>query len=110
MDRLIVRVLAIILGVMALVVAIQRAQVKRLQHRIETLDQQARYATEIATMYLQADSVARVTIERERQRTADLQHTLDSLTTLLRHAPPRPARPVTATGLRDAILRAAGSH
>ena len=110
MDSVIVRVLAIVLGVMALAIVIQRAQVKRLQHRLELLKVEADHAATVAQLHLQADSVARVTIERERQRTADLQHTLDSLTTLLRHAPPRPARPVTATGLRDAILRAAGSR
>jgi predicted Holliday junction resolvase-like endonuclease len=110
MDSVIVRVGAIVLLVMALVVVVQRAQVKRLQHRLELLQQEVDHAAQVAALNLQADSVARATIERERERTADLQHTLDSLTTLLRHAPPRPARPVTAPALRDAILRAAGSR
>jgi len=110
MDSVIVRVLAIVLLLLGVVVAVQRVQVVRLQHRLELVAAERDHAAQVAALHLKADSVARATIERERLRTQHLQHLNDSLTNLLRHVPTRPpARPATATGLRDAILRAAGT-
>ncbi len=105
-----VRVLAIVLLLLGVVVAVQRVQVVRLRHRLDVVAAERDHAAQVAALHLKADSVARATIERERLSTQHLQHLNDSLTNLLSHVPTRPpARPATATGLRDAILRAAGT-
>jgi len=106
----ITRVLATVLLLLAVAVAVQRVQVVRLRHRLEVVATERDHAAQVAALHLRADSVARATIERERQRTAHLEHLNDSLTNLLSHVPRRPpARPANAPGLRDAILRAAGT-
>jgi Tfp pilus assembly protein PilX len=107
MDSLITRILIVVVLVLLAVVGLQRVQVLKQRHTIDTMQRERDADAAIIAAMQRADSAITTVIEDERRRAETLQHDLDSLTKQLhrKHAP-LPPRPVTAAGMRDAILRA----
>lgn len=106
MDSIVVRALAVVVLALLAALGLQRVQVLKLRHQVDTLEAKAAADKAIVAQALVVDSTLTKIIDAERAKAASLQHDLDSLTKKLRHAPPLPARPVTAPAMRDAILRA----